>query len=125
MTKKCLAAIIICFMMISVSAQTLFTYGKYKVDVKEFLREYNKNNSQPVSNKSKAVRDYLDLYINSKLKIREAYDKGYDQLLQIKKEVENLRSQIADNYMNDPGMVGQLNRQAFLRSQKDIHVAHI
>ncbi|MEI2737818.1 MAG: hypothetical protein V9F01_03425 [Chitinophagaceae bacterium] len=42
-------------------------------------------------NKAKAISDYLDLYINSRLKIREAYDRKYDTLPQIKTEVENLR----------------------------------
>ena len=47
-------------------------------------------------------QEYLDLYINSRLKIREAYDRRYDTLPQIKNEVENLRSQIIENYMSDP-----------------------
>ena len=125
MIKKCLVAIIGCCWIITGSAQTLFTYGKYAVDVKEFLRAYNKNNTQPVTNKAKAIRDYLDLYIKSRLKIREAYERGYDKLPQIKSEVDNLRSQIADNYMNDPETVRRMSKEAFERSGKDIHVAHI
>ena len=103
MIKKCLVACIGCCWMITLSAQTLFTYGKDAVDVKDFLRAYNKNNTSPAPNKEKAIRDYLDLYIKSRLKIKEAYERGFDKLPQIKSEVENLRSQIADNYMNDPG----------------------
>ena len=74
--------------IITASAQTLFTYGKYTADAKDFLRAYNKNNTQPATNKAKAISDYLDLYINSRLKIREAYERGYDTLPQIKTEVE-------------------------------------
>src|SRR6266496_5535305 len=107
------------------SAQTLFTYGKYSADAKDFLRAYNKNNTTPVTNKAKAISDYLDLYIKSKLKIREAYEKGYDTLPQIKEEVNNLRAQIIDNYMSDPVTVNRLSKEAFQRSLKDIHVAHI
>jgi peptidyl-prolyl cis-trans isomerase SurA len=125
MIKKCLVAIMGCCWMIIGSAQTLFTYGKYSVDVKEFLRAYNKNNTQPVTNKAQAIRDYLDLYIKSRLKIREAYERGYDKLPQIKSEVDNLHSQIADNYMNDPETTKRLSKEAFERSLKDIHVAHI
>src|SRR5439155_7661999 len=71
------------------------------------------------------MRDYLDLYIASRLKIREAYNRGYDTLPQIKTDIENLRSQIIENYLNDPQMIGKLEKEAFARSQKDIHVAHI
>ena len=126
MHKKILFAIIASVGIISTaSSQTLFTYGKYTADAKDFLRAFNKNNAQPVANKAKAINDYLDLYIKSRLKIREAYDRGYDSLPQIKLEVNNLRTQIADNYMNDQEMAGRLQQEAFQRSLKDIHVAHI
>jgi peptidyl-prolyl cis-trans isomerase SurA len=117
--------IVACFTSGSAYAQTLFTYGKYSVDAREFLKAYNKNNTSPVVNKAKAMSDYLELYINSRLKIREAYDRKYDTLAHIKQEVENLRSQISENYMNDPDMMNRLMNEAFHRSQEDVSVAHI
>ncbi|MDP9229692.1 MAG: peptidylprolyl isomerase, partial [Bacteroidota bacterium] len=125
MNKKWVVLIIACSMMATAWSQTLFTYGNYKVDAKEFLRAYNKNNSSPVTNKSKAINDYLNLYIRSRLKIREAYNKGYDTLSQLREELASLRSQIAETYMNDPVALNHLIDEAFKRSQKDIHVAHI
>ncbi|MFI5132757.1 MAG: peptidylprolyl isomerase [Chitinophagales bacterium] len=125
MNKRWLVTIIACCMVITASAQTLFTYGKYTADAKEFIRAYTKNNTQPSANKAKAIKDYLDLYIKSKLKIREAYDRGYDTLQQLKSEVDNLRSQIIENYMTDPQTADRLVNEAFQRSLKDIHVAHI
>jgi peptidyl-prolyl cis-trans isomerase SurA len=125
MKKNWLAAITICFLTLPSFSQTLFTYGKYKTDANEFLRAFNKNNQQPAANRASAIREYLDLYINSRLKIREAYDKGYDTLPQIKAEVDNLRSQIVENYMSDPKANERLAKEAFQRSLKDIHVAHI
>ncbi|MDZ4793592.1 MAG: peptidylprolyl isomerase [Bacteroidota bacterium] len=125
MNKKFFIALLASFSLLTAPAQTLFTYGKYAVDAKEFLRAYNKNNTTPVVNKAKAISDYLDLYINSKLKIREAYDKRYDTLAQIKTEVENLRTQISGNYMNDPEFIVRLQKEAFKRSQKDVRVGHI
>jgi len=125
MKKNWLAAIIICFLTLPASSQTLFTYGKYKTDASDFLRAFNKNNQQSAGNRGTAIREYLDLYINSRLKIREAYDKGYDTLPQIRAEVDNLRSQIVENYMSDPKANDRLTKEAFQRSLKDIHVAHI
>ncbi|HYM94121.1 MAG TPA: peptidylprolyl isomerase, partial [Chitinophagaceae bacterium] len=125
MNKRWLVMIIACNLGIISFSQTLFTYGKYDVGVKEFLRAYNKNNTQPVKEKAKAIKEYLDLYIKSKLKIREAYDRGYDTLSQLKSEVDNLRSQIIDNYLTDPETADRLVKEAFQRSLKDIHVAQI
>lgn len=109
----------------SIRAQTLFTYGKYTADAKDFLRAYNKNTAEPVTNKARAISEYLDLYIKSRLKIREAYDRRFDTLPQITMEIANLRSQITDNYMADPDVRVRMTKEAFERSQKDIHIAHI
>ncbi len=125
MKKKWLTAIILSCIMISASSQTLFTYGNSKADAKDFLRAFNKNNQQTPANKNRAMKEYLDLYINSRLKIREAYDKGYDTLPHIKAEIENLRNQVIENYMNDPETINKLTKEAFQRSLKDIHAAHI
>jgi peptidyl-prolyl cis-trans isomerase SurA len=107
------------------SSQTLFTYGSNSVDAKDFLRAYNKNNTQGSTDKAKSIRDYLDLYIKSRLKVREAYERRYDTLPQIKTEIANLRQQISENYMADPDMTAKMAKEAFERSQKDLHVAHI
>ncbi len=125
MKKRSFAVIITCLLMFSASSQTLFTYGKYKADANDFLKAYNKNNSSTVTNKAKAISDYLDLYIKSKLKIRDAYDRRFDTLPQIISEVTNLRTQISENYMSDPALVKKMTDEAFNRSLKDIKVAHI
>lgn len=125
MNKKWLTAVIACSICFSSMAQTLFTFGGQAVETKDFLRAYNKNNSQEVADRSKAMREYLQLYINSRLKIREAYERGYDKLPQIRAEVDNLRGQIIDHYLTDPGAIDRLTREAFTRSQKDIHAGHL
>lgn len=125
MNKTWLTAIIFSLSALSVSSQTLFTYGAYKADAGDFLRAFNKNNQEPASARTKAMREYLGLYINSRLKIREAYDRGYDTLPQIKSEVDNLRGQVIENYMSDPEVINRLTKEAFQRSLKDIHAAHI
>ena len=125
MKKRIATLIIACFILLSASSQTLFTYGKYKADAKDFLTAYNKNNPATVADKSKAINEYLNLYINSKLKIREAYDRRFDTLSQIISEVANLRTQISENYMSDPELVKRMTSEAFNRSLKDIRVAHI
>jgi peptidyl-prolyl cis-trans isomerase SurA len=106
-------------------SQTLFTYGHDSADAKDFLRAFNKNNNAAAANRKQAMKGYLDLYIASRLKIKEAYNRGYDTLPQVQTEIQNLRSQIIENYVNDPKTADKLLDEAFARSQKDIHVAHI
>lgn len=108
---------------VSLQAQTLFHYGKDSVTAREFLTAYHKNNSG--ANTPKTLRDYLDLYIASRLKIQEAKDEGYDTLPQIAADGENLRKQILPSYVNDKQSIDKLIDEAYTRSAKDIHLAHI
>lgn len=125
MKKHWLTAALLAFICGSANSQTIFTYGSHKVSATEFLRAYQKNNQQVTGDKSASMRDYLQLYINSRLKIQEAYDRHYDTLPQVADEVLNLRSQIIETYMTDPEAIKRLTAEAFQRSLKDIHAAHI
>ena len=123
--KNLFLLLLVCGSLLPASSQTLFTYGPYKADAKDFLRAFNKNNSNVSGNKAQAMKEYLDLYIKSKLKVREAYERRYDTLITIRTEVENLRAQIAEGFMTDPEIINRLQKEAFQRSLKHIKVAHI
>ena len=105
------------------SAQTLFTYGSGTVDKAEFLRAYNKNKT-PVTDKERSLRDYLDLYIRFKLKVKAAKDLKLDTLPQLRSDLESFRGQIEESYMNNEPAVNRLVDEAFDRSQKDLHLFH-
>jgi len=106
-------------------AQTLFTYGNKSVAANEYVRAFNKVYPAPVTDKPKKMREYLDLYINSKLKIQEALVRGYDTMPAFKEEFAALRNQVIENYMSDAATMHGLVNEAFERSQKDINVQHI
>jgi peptidyl-prolyl cis-trans isomerase SurA len=108
----------------STFSQTLFTYGRDAVSKDEFLRAYNKNKT-PDQDKKTALREYLDLYIKFKLKVKAAHDMKIDTLPGINADLQNFRSQIEENYLNDEKEVNALVEEAFERSQKDIHITHL
>lgn len=110
---------------VSLSAQTLFTYPDKSVSANEYTKAFNKVYPAPVTDKSKRVREYLDLYINSKLKIHEALKRGYDTMPAFQEEYSALRNQVIENYMSDAESMNELVNEAFDRSQKDIRVQHI
>lgn len=105
------------------SAQTLFTYGKHKVDKEEFLRAFYKNNTGDKS--EKAMRDYLNLFIAFKLKVQAAKDMGLDTMPDQKRDLQNFRRQIEEEYLTDDSMVTALCNEAFHRSKTDIRLSHI
>jgi peptidyl-prolyl cis-trans isomerase SurA len=106
------------------NAQPLVTYGDQQISKEAFLNAYQKNNSSAIPTE-KSYRDYLKLYINYRLKVRAALDLRLDTLPNQLTEVQNFRSQIVDQYVNDVPSVNRLVAEAFKRSQRDIHIQHI
>lgn len=106
------------------SAQVLFTYGKKEVSKEEFLKAFNKNPSLEQDRK-KALREYLDLYINFKLKVQAAYDAKLQNDPNYIYETENFRKQLATTFINDEANIKALVDEAFKRSQKDIHLQQV
>ena len=121
--KKLLLLFAVCLGSLQLFSQTLFTYGPYAVTSNEFLRAYNKN-KMPVADKEQSLREYLDLYEKFKLKVKTAQEQKLDTLQQLKYDLQNFRSQVAEGYMNDEKGLNALVDEALARSQKDIHVLH-
>lgn len=108
----------------TLSGQTLFTCGSMNVSKEDFLKAYNKNNTgEKVTEKS--YHDYLELYIRYKLKVKAAYEMQLDTLPGQRSELQNFRSQVAENYLKDDESLDKMIKEAFTRGQKDIHLAHI
>src|SRR6476661_264642 len=122
MYKPLLAACLLLFSATTFS-QTLFTYGGDTVTVPQFLTAFKKNNTG--TSTKEALRNYLDLYIASKLKIKEAKARGYDTLPQITSELASLREQIAPAYLKDESALNKLVDEAMTRAAKDIHLQTI
>ena len=74
------------------SDPTIMTINGRPVSRSEFEYSYNKNNSDGVIDK-KSVNEYLDLFINYKLKVQAAMDAHLDTLKSFKQEFLNYRDQ--------------------------------
>jgi peptidyl-prolyl cis-trans isomerase SurA len=108
----------------TISAQAIFTYGDNSISKEEFLRAYRKNNTTGKPTE-KSYRNYLELYARYKLKVKAAYDLNLDKLPNQVTELQNFRNQILSSYLNDESSMNKLISEAFIRAQKDIHLAHI
>lgn len=108
---------------LSAPAQNLLYYGKDSVTTAEFLRAFEKNNTGPRT--AQAIREYLELYTASRLKVAEAKALGYDTLPQMVADLASLRQQIMPGYLVDKETMNRLLNEAFQRSQKDVRLSHI
>lgn len=72
----------------------------------EFEYNYNKNNGENVA-EHHDVDDYVDLFVNYKLKVQAALDARYDTLASFRKEFATYRDQQIRPYFVSPAMVEQ------------------
>lgn len=104
--------------------KVLIDFGDEKVTASEFKRVYQKNNSGDMVEKS-SVDEYLELYVNFKLKVKEAVDMGYDTSAQFKEELAGYRTQLAQPYLSADGMMESLKKEAYNRLKEEVRASHI
>ncbi len=107
------------------SKKVLVTIGDEKVTTSEFVKIYEKNNTETDMYDSVAVKDYLDLYINFKLKVLEAEALEMDTVSAFIKELDGYRTQLAKPYFIDESVNEQLLNEAYAHLIKDIRASHI
>ena len=103
----------------------LMTINKEKVTKNEFLNVYRKNNMNSQVVDKKSLDEYLNLYINFKLKVSEAKELGLDTSKAFRTELAGYRDQLAQPYLTDKEVTDELIKQAFDRMQYDVRASHI
>ena len=106
-------------------SKTLMTLGDTKISAEEFMEVYEKNNVKSEVLDKKSVDEYLDMYINFKLKVIEAESLKMDTLPKFVKEYEGYRKQLAKPYFSNDAATEQLVEEAYERMQWDINASHI
>lgn len=103
---------------------TLMTVDGQPVSRSEFESIYKKNNKDaPVT--KEALDEYLDLFINYKLKVRAAEVAGMDTAAKFRTELDGYRAQLARPYLIDRGLNDQLMHEAYARKTEEIRASHI
>ena len=104
--------------------KVLMTINGEPVMLSEFLYIYEKNN-QETSLEKKSKEEYLDLFINFKLKVTEAIAQGVDTTEAFKKELAGYRAQATPKYMQDNEAVDSLVELSYKRQANVRRAAHI
>ena len=73
----------------------------------------------------KSVTDYLGLYINYKLKVKEAFELGMDTVKSFIDELSGYRKQLAQPYLTDKEVTDNLIHEAYDRLKYDVRASHI
>ncbi len=103
----------------------LLTIGNEQVTVKELVDVYKKNNVNNEMIDKKSIEEYVDLYINFRLKVLEAESRQMDTAKSFQKELNGYREQLAKPYFTDSKVSDELLQEAYNRKLKDIRASHI
>ncbi|MFN8208369.1 MAG: peptidylprolyl isomerase [Bacteroidales bacterium] len=103
----------------------LLTIDGQNVTRSEFERIYHKNSTIQTPVDNKGVLEYLDLFVNFKLKVIEAEHQGLDTLQSFRTELAGYRDQLAKSYLKDTSFDELLIREAYDRMHTDLNVSHI
>ena len=90
----------------------------------EFEYIYNKNNSNNSLDK-KTLNEYVDLFVNFKLKVEEAKAQGIDTTKSFVNELSGYRSQLTKPYLTDAKVDESVLQEAYNRMKEDVEVSHI
>jgi len=107
----------------SLMKKELLNIDGQKITAGEFLKVYNKNGTEGVDTTS--LKDYLQLYINYRLKVLEAEKLKMDTVPAFKRELKGYRKQLAHPYFVDKRVTDSLVKEAYDRMKYDVRVSHI
>lgn len=121
--KKLLFALCATLMVQGVKAQTddpvVMTVNGTDVLRSEFEYSFNKNNTDMVVDK-KSLDEYVELFVNYKLKVAAAKDAQLDTMASFKKEVADYRAQQAEEYLIDKDFMEAEARKTYEATARNI-----
>ena len=103
----------------------LFNVNNESVLAGEFIRVYNKNIDLIKDESQKDVDNYLQLYINYKLKLSEAYSRELHKNDNYKKELKKYTKQLESTFLTDKVTEEKLLLEAYERTKYEVNVSHV
>ena len=106
-------------------SKVLLTIDGEEITISDFKRVYEKNLDAIENEEAKNVEKNLELYINYKLKVKEAYSIRLDTLPSYVKEIEMYKNQLSAPYMQDTVFINELVKVAYFRTKNEVKAKHI
>ncbi len=105
--------------------KTLLTIDGKNYDAGTFMRVYSKNLDIVKDESQKDIDNYIELYIDYRLKLMQAYELKLEEEDDYKKELLNHRTTLAQGYLTDNQVTDALVQEAYDRSKVELKGRHI
>lgn len=117
---------IICYTVIAQdNNDVLFTINNSPTTVGEFKKAYEKNIDLVKDKKARDIDANLDLYINYKLKVQQAYNLKLDTVKSYVREYNTYKTQLIAPYLHDKDFESKMIQQAYNRTLEEVRASHI
>ena len=103
----------------------LFSVNNEPVLAGEFVRVYNKNIDLVEDESQKDIDNYLELYINYKLKLSDAYSRELHKNENYIKELKKYTKQLESTFLTDNVTQEKLLLEAYERTKYEVNISHV
>lgn len=104
----------------------LLQIKEHDIFKEEFLYFYTKNNlNNPKLGTESDIREYLDLFVPFKLKVVEAYSRGYHEDRAFLAEFDMYKKELAKPYLTENQTTDALVKEAYERMKYELRASHI
>ncbi len=106
--------------------KTIVTIGNTNISTEQYEQIYIKNNSQLFDeSQKKTPEEYMELFIDYKLKVLEAEKLGMDTLSEFTDELKGYRDELAKQYLTDITITDEMIEEVYFRTINEIKASHI
>jgi peptidyl-prolyl cis-trans isomerase SurA len=124
-----LFSIVLCFSGVclaqNLNQKALLTIDGNTYDAGTFMRVYMKNIDIVQDDSQKDMDNYLQLYIDYRLKLLQAYEMKLQNGEAYKQELQSYRKSLAESYLTDNEVTDALIKQAYERMMEEVNSSHI
>ena len=116
--------IIFCFVTLSGQNNTILKIDNQTVNKAEFEQIYWKNKKEKIATKED-LDEYIQLFVNFKLKVIAAEELGLDTTKKFINELSGYRVQLEKPYLIDTSINEDLINEAYYRTINEVNASHI
>ncbi|WP_292889186.1 peptidylprolyl isomerase [Nonlabens sp.] len=128
-TKALLGMAVVLFSALSYAQQlkdaTFLSIDGTDYDAGTFMKFYFKNIDIVQEESQKDIDNYLDLYIDYRLKLQQAYELGLDKKDAHIRDIQNTRSSLSQPFLTDHKVTERLVKEGYKRGLQQVNASHI
>ena len=122
--KKIVLSLLFSVSALLITAQNVLIIDDQNISLDEFKNVFYKNNNN-IEFTKEYLDEYMNLFVNFKLKVKEAEDLNLDTIQSFKTELDGYRKQLAKPYLKNQEFDSNMLSEAYDRMKQDIKASHI